>query len=133
MRLSDRYAARRTALVGDAAHLVHPLAGQGVNMGFLDAAALVELLTAARKAQDDWAAEAVLDRVLQRYGRWRLSDAEVMAHGIHGLRALFTPSFLGPLRRLGLRLVGRSWTARDAFLRRAAGLHQDAPELARRG
>jgi len=131
--LSDRYAAPRTALVGDAAHLVHPLAGQGVNMGFLDAAALVELLAGARKEQDNWADEEMLDAVLNRYSRWRRSDAEVMARGIHGLRALFTPPFLGPLRRLGLRLVSRSWIARDAFLRRASGLHEDAPALARQG
>jgi 2-octaprenylphenol hydroxylase len=131
MRLSDRYSARRIALVGDAAHVVHPLAGQGVNMGFLDAAALVELLAAAREHRVGWAADDALDSVLERYQRWRRSDAEVMARGIHGLRALFTPGILSPLRRLGLRMVARSWTARDAFLRRAAGLHEDAPALAR--
>jgi 2-octaprenyl-3-methyl-6-methoxy-1,4-benzoquinol hydroxylase/2-octaprenylphenol hydroxylase len=131
MRLSERYAARRTALVGDAAHVVHPLAGQGVNMGFLDAAALVEVLAAAREAHDDWSAADVLDPTLEKYQRWRRSDAEVMAYGIHGIRALFTPSFLAPLRRLGLKMVAQSWPAREAFVRRAAGLHSDAPALAR--
>ena len=131
MRLSERYATRRTALVGDAAHVVHPLAGQGVNMGFLDAAALVEVLAAARDAHDEWSAADVLDPALEKYQRWRRSDAEVMAYGIHGIRALFTPSFLAPLRRLGLKMVAQSGPAREAFVRRAAGLHSDAPALAR--
>ncbi|HUF82223.1 MAG TPA: FAD-dependent monooxygenase, partial [Burkholderiales bacterium] len=131
MRLSDRYAGRRTVLVGDAAHVVHPLAGQGVNMGFLDAAALVELLGAVRSETGDLGSESVVESVLERYQRWRRSDAEVMARGIHGIRALFAPAALAPLRRLGLKLVGQSWSAREAFLRRAAGLHADAPALAR--
>lgn len=133
MRLSDRYTARRTALVGDAAHVVHPLAGQGVNMGFLDAAALAELLGAARRERSDWSAGGALEAVLERYGRWRRSDAEVMARGIHAIRALFIPPFLAPLRRFGLSLAGRSWPARDVFLRRAAGLHADAPKMSKTG
>lgn len=131
MRLSERYAARRTALLGDAAHVVHPLAGQGVNIGFLDAAALAELLGESRRENRDWADEARLERLLERYQRWRRSDAEVMARGIHGIRALFAPTALAPLRRLGMRLVGKSWPAREAFVRRAAGLHDDAPALAK--
>lgn len=132
MRLSDRYAAPRTVLMGDAAHVVHPLAGQGVNLGFLDAAALTELLQAGREREADWRRPSVLEPLLERYHRWRKSDGEVMARGIHAIRALFTPPALKPLRRLGLAAVARSWPTREAFLRRAAGLHADAPELARR-
>jgi 2-polyprenyl-6-methoxyphenol hydroxylase-like FAD-dependent oxidoreductase len=71
------------------------------------------------------------EKTLTRFGRWRRSEAEVMARGIHGLRGLFLPEELGLLRRLGMGLVARSWTAREAFLRRAAGLHRNAPAIAR--
>jgi ubiquinone biosynthesis UbiH/UbiF/VisC/COQ6 family hydroxylase len=127
MRLAERYAARQAVLIGDAAHVVHPLAGQGVNLGLLDAAGLVESLVAARRQQEDFASE----RTLQKFARWRRSEAEVMARGIHGLRGLFMPGELGPLRRLGLGLVARSWTAQEAFILRATGRHHNAPQLAR--
>jgi len=127
MRLSDRYTAPRAALVGDAAHVVHPLAGQGVNLGLLDAAGLVEVLIDARASRDDWADE----KNLLKFGRWRRSEAEIMARGIHNLRGLFVPEELSLLRRLGMGLVARSWTAREAFIRRATGRHRNAPALAR--
>lgn len=127
MRLSDSYAAGSTLLIGDAAHVVHPLAGQGVNLGLLDAAALLETLVAARKAGEDFTSE----RVLRRYARWRRSEAELMARGVHGLRSLFMPELLTPLRRAGLGLVSRSWTLKEMFIRRAAGRNRDAPAVAR--
>jgi 2-octaprenylphenol hydroxylase len=127
MRLSERYTTTRAVLVGDAAHVVHPLAGQGVNLGLLDAAGLVEVLVEARTSQDDWAG----DKTLLKFGRWRRSEAEIMARGIHNLRGLFVPEELGLLRRLGMGLVSRSWTAREAFIRRATGRHRNAPALAR--
>jgi len=127
MRLSERYTAPRAVLVGDAAHVVHPLAGQGVNLGLLDAAGLVEVLVEARASGHDWAEE----KTLLKFGRWRRSEAEIMARGIHNLRGLFMPEELGLLRRLGMRLVSRSWTAQEAFIRRATGRHSNAPALAR--
>ena len=127
MRLSQRYAGPRAVLMGDAAHVVHPLAGQGVNLGLLDAAGLVEVLVDARSHQADIASE----KTLRKYERWRRSEAEIMARGIHGIRGLFTPEALGPLRKLGLGLISRSWTAKEAFIKRAAGKNRNAPALAR--
>jgi 2-octaprenyl-3-methyl-6-methoxy-1,4-benzoquinol hydroxylase/2-octaprenylphenol hydroxylase len=127
MQVSDTYAAGSLVLMGDAAHVVHPLAGQGVNIGLLDAAALLETLVNARKAGADFASA----KVLQRYARWRRSEAELMAGGIHGLRSLFMPEFLTPLRHVGLGLVARSWVLKEALIRRAAGRNRDAPALAR--
>ena len=127
MQLSHCYAASRAVLIGDAAHVVHPLAGQGVNLGLLDAAGLAEVLVEARSHQIDISSE----KTLRKFARWRRSEAEVMARGIHGIRGLFMPDALAPLRRLGLKLVSRSWTAKEVFIKRAAGKNRNAPALAR--
>lgn len=127
MALSDAYAAKSAVLVGDAGHVVHPLAGQGVNLGLLDAAALVETLLNNRKQGKDLNDE----RSLQAYSRARRSETELMARGIHGLRSLFAIPTLSPLRRLGLSLLNRSWYGKEAFIRRAAGLNSNAPAIAR--
>ena len=127
MRLSRRYAGPQTVLMGDAAHVVHPLAGQGVNLGLLDAAGLVEVLVDAHRNQTDIASE----KTLRKYERWRRSEAEIMARGIHGIRGLFTPEALGPLRKLGIGMVSKSWIAKEAFIKRAAGKNRNAPALAR--
>ena len=126
MRLSECYASQRTVLMGDAAHVVHPLAGQGVNLGFADAAALVELLIATRLAGGDIGSASSL----HAYDRWRRSESEAMAFGMHALRSLFGIESLSPLRRIGLKLVKRSWAVKDMFLQRAAGVSGNAPKLA---
>lgn len=127
MALSDRYAAQSSVLAGDAAHVVHPLAGQGVNLGLQDAAALVETLLEnrrqGRKLNDE--------RSLQAYSRYRRSETELMARGIHGIRSLFSLQPLAALRQLGIGLVARSWHAKETLIRRAAGLNAHAPALAR--
>jgi ubiquinone biosynthesis UbiH/UbiF/VisC/COQ6 family hydroxylase len=127
MSLGERYVSGRVVLLGDAAHAIHPLAGQGVNLGLADAAALVETLVRQRTAGASLAEPAAL----ARFDRWRRSESTLMAGGIHGLGTLFRPALLAPLRRLGLSAVARSWALREAFLRRAAGTGPGAPRLAR--
>jgi len=126
---AHRYVAQRIALMGDAAHVVHPLAGQGVNLGLLDAAALVELLLEARRECEDPGAS----RVLRRYERWRKSEVAVMSSAIE-LFDRFLAHGAGPFSRLaqrGLGWVGRSQEMRRFFIVRALGVTGDLPRLAR--
>lgn len=127
MSLGERYVSGRVVLLGDAAHAIHPLAGQGVNLGLADAAALVESLARQRAAGASLAAPSAL----ARFERWRRSESTLMAGGVHGIGALFRPALLSPLRGFGMSAVGRSWTLKEAFLERAAGIGPNAPRLAR--
>ena len=125
MRLSERYVSQRIVLLGDAAHVVHPMAGQGVNLGLADAAALTELLIGNHRCGRDIGEPAML----RRFDRWRRSESEVMARGTHALRDLFSPDSLGLLRRVGMQAVSRSWLLRESFLRRATGRSRNSPRL----
>lgn len=126
MRLSECYASQRTVLIGDAAHVVHPLAGQGVNLGFADAAYLAESLIGVRLAGGDIGAA----KVLNSFDRRRRSESEAMAFGMHALRSFFNIEGLSLVRRAGMAVVKRSWVMKDMFLQRAAGLGRGAPKLA---
>jgi 2-octaprenylphenol hydroxylase len=123
------YVRGRFALAGDAAHAVHPLAGQGVNLGLLDAAALAEtILEAARAGRD------IGDLgVLRRYERWRKGDNLAMIFALDGFKRLFSNDVapLTTLRNAGLRAVDRFTPLKHAFVRRAMGLSGDLPVLAR--
>jgi len=125
------YVAPRIALIGDAAHVVHPLAGQGVNLGFLDAAALVEVLATAKAKGDDPGERAVL----RAYERWRHGENEATLQAMDGLGRLFgNPSpAMAFARNLGLGLFDRSGPLKRAVMRRAMGLAGDLPSLARGG
>jgi 2-octaprenylphenol hydroxylase len=126
---AQAYVRPRIALVGDAAHVVHPLAGQGVNLGLLDAAALAEVLQEAAAAGLDIGAF----RVLRRYERWRKGENLLMLGVLDGLNRLFgsplTPVRL--LRNLGLSLTDAALPVKHLFARRAMGLAGDLPRLAR--
>jgi 2-octaprenylphenol hydroxylase len=126
---ATRYIQPRVALAGDAAHAIHPLAGQGVNLGLLDAASLAEVVIAARGRGRDPGSE----QVLRRYERWRRGDNVLMMMAMDGINSVFSRelSALGQLRGLGLSLVNRSSLARERLMRHAMGLGGDLPSLAR--
>jgi len=129
LTLAERYAAPRLVLAGDAAHGVHPIAGQGMNMGLRDVAALAEVLVeAARRGEDIGAVD-----VLERYQRWRRFDATAMALGMDALNRLFSNAnpMLRGVRDLGLAVVGRIGPLRRGFMREATGLAGDVPRMLR--
>ncbi len=129
LSLTDRLVAPRVALVGDAAHAVHPIAGQGLNAGLKDVAALAEVLTAARRRGEDIGRP----EVLARYQSWRRFDIACLALATDGANRLFSNE--NPLTRLtrdiGLAAVARLPVLRRGFIREAAGLTGDVPRLAR--
>jgi 2-octaprenyl-3-methyl-6-methoxy-1,4-benzoquinol hydroxylase/2-octaprenylphenol hydroxylase len=119
LRLAERYVAPRFALIGDAAHAVHPLAGQGVNLGFRDVLELADIAQAARERKTDFAAETVL----RRYERRRRSDNVISARAFDVLQRGFGSdnAALAAVRGAGLSLVDRVAPLKRFFARRAAG------------
>ncbi|MBC7736503.1 MAG: FAD-dependent monooxygenase, partial [Candidatus Saccharibacteria bacterium] len=127
LSLATSFVAPRLALVGDAAHGVHNLAGQGLNLGLRDVGALAEVLILARRAGEDIGAADVL----ARYQRWRRFDTTVMALGMDAVNRLFSNDnpLLRGVRDLGLGLVNALPGVRRGFIRQAAGLTGDLPKL----
>jgi 2-polyprenylphenol 6-hydroxylase len=128
-RHAKRYVEDGLALIGDAAHSIHPLAGQGVNLGFLDAAVLAEVLLHALGRGERLAEE----RVLSRYERRRMPHNLAMMAAMEGFERLFQadPLPLRWLRNAGLNWVDGQPEAKALFVRQALGLSGDLPELAR--
>ncbi|WP_333847807.1 FAD-dependent monooxygenase [Phaeobacter italicus] len=127
LTLANAFVAERLALVGDAAHGVHPIAGQGLNAGLRDVGALAEVLTEARRRGEDIASSLVLDR----YQQWRRFDTASLAAATDAFNRLFSND--NPLLRLGrdigMGVVGAIPGLRQSFIREAAGLTGDLPRL----
>ena len=127
MHLARSYVADRLALIGDAAHGVHPIAGQGLNLALRDVAALAEvIIESARLGLDIGAVEP-----LERYQQWRRFDSTVSTLVFDGFNRLFSndSTALRSLRDFGLGIVDRSPSLKRLFVNEAAGLSGDIPRL----
>ncbi len=129
LSVARAFIADRLALVGDAAHVIHPIAGQGLNMGLKDVAALAEVIVDAVRLGLDPGSLAVLDR----YQRWRRFDTVAMGIVTDGLNRLFSnrSDVLRLARDIGLGLVDRLPVLKHFFIREAAGLVGEVPKLLR--
>jgi 2-polyprenyl-6-methoxyphenol hydroxylase-like FAD-dependent oxidoreductase len=129
MHLARALVADRFALLGDAAHGVHPIAGQGLNLGLRDVAALAEVVADAARLGLDVGSLAVLER----YERWRRLDSALSAASFDALNRLFSSdsTLLRSARDFGLGLVERMPALKQFFVAEAAGLTGDVPRLLR--
>lgn len=127
---ADRYCAPRVALVGDAAHVVHPLAGQGANLGLLDAASLADVLADGVAQREDPGAE----RLLRKYERWRRAENDLMAGAIDAFDVLLARGSgrVAAIAQRGLPMVNRRPLLKRTFIERAMGLTGELPSAARR-
>jgi 2-octaprenyl-6-methoxyphenol hydroxylase len=129
LQFADSYVGQRLALIGDAAHGMHPIAGQGMNFGIRDVAALAEVLVEAKRLGMDLGSAAVLER----YQRWRRFDNMLMLGLTDAINRLFSND-IGPIklaRDLGLALVNRLPPLKKVFMRHAMGLVGELPKLMR--
>lgn len=129
MQHARRYVQPGIALIGDAAHVVHPLAGQGVNLGLLDAAVLARVLQDAARRRRPLAALATL----RRYERWRRGENQLMLQALDGIERLFDNRIppLAWLRNTGLTLTDRLTPIKYLLARQAMGLTSTLPTPAR--
>ena len=129
LSISAQYVSDKFAVVGDAAHGYHPIAGQGLNAGMRDIAALIEVISSARDRGENFSCI----NVLNRYQEWRRFDNQTLGFATDNINKLFSshdPLF-GSLRNLGMKIVENSNHAKRLFMRQAAGLNGDLPKLMR--
>lgn len=129
LTIANRFVGERLTLIGDAAHGLHPIAGQGLNAGLRDVGALVDVLGHAARRGEDFASPLVLDR----YQEWRRFDVATLAMATDVTNKLFSNDnpVLRVARDLGMGVVDAMPGLRRGFLREAAGLTGELPELMR--
>jgi 2-octaprenyl-6-methoxyphenol hydroxylase len=129
LQIAKSFVGKRLALIGDAAHVIHPVAGQGLNLGLKDVAALAEVtVEALRLGQDPGG-----DDVLERYQHWRRFDTALMVAVTDGMVRLFSND-IAPVRAIrdfGMGLVERLPPVKDFLIGRAAGIDRNGPRLLR--
>jgi len=128
LQVADDFTATRLALIGDAAHVIHPLAGQGLNLGLRDVAALAEGVGLAQSRGQDIGVAGLLD-----YAAWRNTDVRAMGAATHSLNMMFgiKNPLLGHLRRFGLKTVNEISPLKGLFMQNAAGNLGDLPAIMR--
>jgi 2-polyprenylphenol 6-hydroxylase len=128
-RHAEAYVKPGLALVGDAAHTIHPLAGQGVNLGVLDAVSLAQVMINTDSQGMDIASRSSL----RKYERWRRGENTIMMFSMSGFKNLFSneQSELSVIRNAGLNLVNSIRPLKNRFMRHAMGLEGDLPDLAK--
>ena len=128
LQIADKFTAERLALIGDAAHVIHPLAGQGLNLGLRDVAALAEGVGLAHKRGLDIGSSGLID-----YAAWRNIDVRAMGAATHSLNMIFglKNPILGHIRRLGLKTANEIPMLKGLFMSEAAGELGDLPAIMR--
>ena len=128
-RHAETYIKPGLALIGDAAHTIHPLAGQGANLGILDAASLAQVLIAADCQRQSISSYTTL----RKFERWRRGENTLMMYSMSGFKNLFSNEQPGltMLRNFGLNLVNKATPVKHKFMRHAMGLEGDLPEIAK--
>jgi|GEM_PF-50559 len=134
MRLAQDFVKDRIVLIGDAAHTIHPLAGQGVNLGLLDAVALSETLVKqiSSSAERDTVDSFVNQQALKAFSRWRKTEASEMIAAMAAIKQTFTPQIMPfkLLRGIGMNLVNHLSPIKQQLISQALGIKADLPELA---
>ena len=128
-RHANQYVLPGLALIGDAAHTIHPLAGQGANLGVLDAACLAQVLIEADENRQRFSSHLTL----RKYERWRRGENTIMMYSMSGFKNLFSNELtaLSVVRNFALNLVNSMGPVKHKFMRHAMGLEGDLPDIAR--